>query len=291
MKHPRGTMTVRVGAFELSRRGVARFDWRDPYYLAITLPWAGFALLVVTVEILINLLFALLYMVQPGCIINARPGSFTDHFFFSLETLATVGYGVMAPHTLYGHTVSAIEIMCGMAFTALVTGLFFVRFSKTRAKILYADDAVITRHNGRPTLMIRIANGRKSLMTHANASLGVLLGDYSAEGQFYRRVYDLKLHRDAIPIFPLTWTLMHDIDETSPLHGFDGAALKQRDARFFLSVRANDLSFGAAVQDMKDYDAKRIRFGMRFADAVTIDEHGNSLADYTRLSLLEPDGP
>ena len=113
----------------------------------------------------------MLYLASPGCIANARAGSFSDAFFFSVETLATVGYGTMAPATFYGHAVSAIEIVSGLVFTAIMTGLLFVRFSKPKPKILFADQAVVTSHNCAPTLMVRIANGRITLLTNAMVRL------------------------------------------------------------------------------------------------------------------------
>jgi len=175
------TMRVGAGAVELVKRGASRYDFSDPYHIAIELSWKGFALAFVGFELGINVVFALLYLASPGCVANMRPGSFSDAFFFSIETLATVGYGVMAPATLYGHVVSSIEIVCGMVFTAIMTGLLFVRFSKPRPRILYADQAVVTSHNCLPTLMVRIANGRMTLLTNATVQLGVLLFEESAE--------------------------------------------------------------------------------------------------------------
>src|SRR4029077_5409364 len=147
--------------------------------------WAfkEFAFAFAGLELGINVIFALLYLARPGCVANMRPGSLSDAFFFSLETLATVGYGTMAPATLYGHAVSAIEIVCGMVFTAIMTGLLFVRFSKPRPKILFADQAVVTSHNGSPALMVRIANGRMTLLTNAPAQLGGFFFAESRKGQ------------------------------------------------------------------------------------------------------------
>ena len=159
------TMHVGAGGVELVKRGASRYDFSDPYHIAIELSWKEFALAFAGLELGINVVFALLYLASPGCIANARPGSFSDAFFFSIETLATVGYGTMAPATLYGHVVSAIEIICGMVFTAIMTGLLFVRFSKPRPRILFADQAVVTSHNCSPTLMVCIANGRMTLLT------------------------------------------------------------------------------------------------------------------------------
>jgi inward rectifier potassium channel len=165
-------MRVGPGAVEIVKRGVARYDFRDPYRIAIELSWKEFALTFIGLELGINTAFALLYLASPGCIANVRAGSFSDAFFFSIETLATVGYGTMTPATFYGHVVSAIEIVSGLIFTAIMTGLLFVRFSKPRPKILFADQAVVTSHNCTPTLMVRIANGRITLLTNAMARLG-----------------------------------------------------------------------------------------------------------------------
>ncbi len=282
-------MKVRVGAFELTKKGASRYDWRDPYHIAVSLSWPGFLLMFVVLELALNLIFATLYLLQPGAVANARPGELTDAFFFSLETLATVGYGVMAPATLYGHVVSAIEIIVGMAFVAIMTGLTFVRFSRPRGKFLWADKVVVATHNGRPTLMIRLANGRANVMTDARATAGVLIGERSAEGQFFRRIFDLKLTRDRLPIFALTWTLMHEIDEHSPLHRYAAENFTSADIRMYVSVDAHDRALAADVGDMRDYGAGDIVFGQRYADAVTVDDDGRTIVDLGRLSLLEDD--
>lgn len=281
--------TGMIGTKELIKRGASRFDLRDPYHIAIDLSWRGFALAFIGAEIGINLVFGFLYLISPGCIANVRPGSFSDAFFFSIETLATVGYGAMSPATFYGHVISAIEIVTGMAFTAIMTGLLFVRFSKPRAKILFAEHAVIATHNGVPTLMLRIANGRLTLLTGATAQLGVLLHETSTEGQGFRHVHYLALSSPAIPLFPLTWTLMHVIDANSPLNRFDPERLEQNDAQLFLTVEARDVSLGAVVHDARVYSHADVLFGMRYADAVSVDEKGRFVADLSRLSIVEPD--
>jgi inward rectifier potassium channel len=284
-----GTMRIRVGAWEVNKKGASRYDLRDPYHIAIALSWGHFALLFVGLELAINVTFALLYMLQPGAIANARPGAFLDAFFFSLETLATVGYGAMSPGTLYGHVISATEIISGTAFTAIMTGLTFVRFSRARPKILYADSAVIARYNGTPTLMIRIGNGRASILMEAHARLGALIGERTAEGQHYRRIHDMPLVRARLPMFALTWTLMHTIDENSPLHGRDLSRLAETDMRLFLAIEAHDLTLATAVRDMHGYTATQLAYGMRYVDAVSIDAEGRTIADLGLISEIEPD--
>lgn len=240
-------------------------------------------------EVAVNIVFALLYLVQPGAIANARPGAFADAFFFSLETLATVGYGAMSPGTTYGHIVSAFEIVAGMALTAVLTGLLFVRFSRPKSKILYSTRAVVAMHNGQPTLMLRLGNGRLTLLTQLKARLGVLLSEETSEGQVFRRVHDLSLRSADMQIFVLTWTLMHAIDASSPLHGYDPGRLARDDVRLFLTIDGRDQSLGAQVQEVRMYGPTDIVFGQRFVDAVTRDASGHTTADLTRLDGLEPD--
>ncbi len=282
-------MPVGQAEFRLWRLGVPRFDLHDPYHLAVSLSWPRFILVMVGVWLVINLIFAMLYVLSPGDVANAAPGSFSDVFFFSIETLATVGYGVMAPATLYGHVVSAGEIVTGTAFTAIVTGLLFVRFSRAKAKILYAEDAVVTIRNGKPTLMLRLANGRQSLMTGATARLFVLLAEDVEEGGVFRRIHDLRLVQSYLPVFAMPWTLMHVITESSPLFGHTAETLAATGGRVFMTIEARDQALAAVVQDIKDYPAARIRFGMHFANTVMVDESGNTTADLSRISVLEPD--
>ena len=283
-----GEVTMRVGAVEIVKRGVARWDFSDPYHFAIGLSWKEFALAFLAAELCINIVFALLYLASPGCIANARPGSFSDAFFFSIETLATVGYGNMAPATFYGHAVSTIEIVCGLVFTAIMTGLLFVRFSRPRPKILFARQAVVTRRHGSPTLMVQIANGRTALLSNAVARLGVVLLEEDEEGQ-RRHLHDLTLSNPALSLFPLTWTVMHEINETSPLAGCEAEHFKERDARLILTLEAYDHVLGAAVHDMRIYAADEVLFGRHYAEAVTLDDQLRPVADLTRLGLAEPD--
>jgi inward rectifier potassium channel len=280
-----------LGGYEIGKRGVARFDFGDPYHLAVSLSWPRMLLLLIMVHTAINLGFAMLYLGRPGAIANARPGSVSDAYFFSLETSATVGYGEMYPASFYGHVVSAAEIIIGVAFTALVTGLLFVRFSRPRARFRYAGQAVVALHAGRPTLMVRIANGRRGLLADAAASL-TLMRTSREGGIVLRQMHELRLTRTRLPVFPLTWTLMHEIDAVSPLHGYDSAGLLADDVRLFLAVEARDVTLAATVLDVRDYGPGEILFGMRYAEALCLDKRGHPIADLTRIGLIERDvGP
>jgi inward rectifier potassium channel len=280
---------VRVGAYEFKKKGVSRFDLRDPYHLAIALTWPRFLVSLLALYLLINVVFASLLWLVPGSVKHARPGSFLDVFFFSIETAATVGYGEMYPATLYGHLIASTEIVCGLAFTAILTGLTFVRFSRPRAKLIFAANPVIATHHDKPTLMVRIGNGRAAVLADAVARLNVLLSEIGVDGEVFHRAQELRLERAHIPIFPLFWTLMHVVDERSPLHGYDAARAIEADAQLFVTVEAHDPTLATTVRDLRSYSAREIRFGMRYADALTTAQDGTPVFDLTRTGAMEPD--
>jgi inward rectifier potassium channel len=280
---------VRLGSYELRKKGVSRFDLRDPYRLAVALTWPQFLAALLTLYLSVNFVFTVLYWAVPGSVANARPHSFADNLFFSIETLATVGYGEMYPATLYGRVIAATEIVCGFAFTAILTGLTFVRFSRPRGKLIFAANPVVAMHSGKPTLMVRIGNGSAAVLTDGAAKLNIFFYDTTAEGKPLRRAQELRLERAHIPVFTIFWTLMHVLDERSPLHGYDAARTIERDARVFLTLEARDPTLATVVHDIRYYAPEDIRFGMRYADAVSTAQDGTRIADLTRIGALEPD--
>jgi inward rectifier potassium channel len=280
---------IRLGSYEFRKKGISRFDLRDPYHLAIALTWPQFLAALLTLYLSVNVVFATLFWLAPGSVANARPGSLSDAFFFSIETLATVGYGEMYPATPYGRVVAATEIVCGLAFTAILTGLTFVRFSRPRAKLIFAANPVVAMHNGKPTLMVRIGNGRAAVLSDATAKLNIFLYATTAAGKPFRRTQELRLERAHIPVFPIFWTLMHVLDERSPLHGYDAARAIEADARVFVTLEARDPTLATVVHEIRYYEPQDIRFGMRYADAVSTAQDGTLVADLTRIGALEPD--
>jgi inward rectifier potassium channel len=280
---------VRLGSYEFKKKGVSRFDVRDPYHLAVALTWPQFFAALLALYLSVNLVFATLFWLVPVSVANAGPSSFADALFFSVETLATVGYGEMYPATLYGRAVAVIEIVCGLGFTAILTGLTFVRFSRPRAKLIFAANPVVAMHNDKPTLMVRIGNGRVGVLTDVVAKLNIFFLDNSNEGKPFRRAQELRLERAHIPIFTIFWTIMHVLDERSPLHGYDAARVTETDARVFVTVEARDPTLTTTVQDVRYYAPQDIRFGMRYADAMSTAEDGTRVADLRRTGALEPD--
>ena len=289
-RHPREKAArVRVGSYVFAIKGISRFDLRDPYHLAVALSWPQFLAGLFTIYLLVNFVFATLLWLVPGAIANARPHNFADVLFFSIETLATVGYGEMYPASLYGHVVAALEIVSGVTFTAILTGLTFVRFSRPRAKLIFAPNPVVAMYKGKPTLMLRIGNGRANVLLDATAKLNAIVSDTTAEGRRVRRVQELRLERAHAPVFPLAWTIMHVLDERSPLHGFDAANAIAWQAQVFVMVEARDPTLASLVHDMVIYQPEDFRFGMRYADAVATGEDGMSIVDATKIGAIEPD--
>ena len=280
---------INMGRYSLTKKGVSKYDWADPYGMAVRLGWRRFLVTIICIYVLFTAFFAFAYMLEPGAVGNARPHAFFDYFFFSLETLATVGYGELFPATFYGHCVAAAEILTGVFFSAILTGLVFVRFSKPRAKFVFADHPVVTMHNGIPTLMLRVGNGRAAVLADARVKMSVLLTEDSKEGTSFRRTHELLLARSSIPVFALTWTIMHAIDEHSPLHGLDASAFVTDDVRMFVSLEARDPDLATIVHELHDYDPSDVMFGMRYADVITLDESKRPTADMTRMSEMEPD--
>jgi inward rectifier potassium channel len=280
---------VRVGSYVFKKIGISRFDVRDPYHLAISLTWPGYLLALFILYLSANLAFAVLFWLVPGSVANARPHSFADALFFSIETIGTVGYGEMYPATLYGHVIASTEIVCGLAFTAILTGLTFVRFSRPRARLFFAPNPVVAMQNAKPTLMLQIGNGRPSVLTDATAKLNVLLSETAADGMLVRRAQELRLERAHIPLFPLSWTLMHVLDEKSPLYGYDPDRVLKAEARIFVTLGASDPTLSTSVHEIRTYAPEDIRFGVRYRDPISIGHDGLPVLDLRTIGAFEPD--
>jgi inward rectifier potassium channel len=281
---------VTQGAFESSKIGATRFDLREPYYIAISSSWPLFGLIVLTLLSLLVALFALLYLAQPGSI-EGVGNIWIRAFFFSLQMISTAGFGNAAPATPYSYFIAAIERVVGLAIIPTLTGLMLIRFSRSRSGIMFADQAVVSIRNGRPTLMVRIANCKSIMLADAKVRMSIMLKDVDECGDVWHRYYDLKLVRDTLPQFGLTWTLIHWIDEKSPLHNLTSESLAGSLGRVVLLVGARDMRVGRPVEDVKDYDSSRILFGKHYRNILTQEPDGRSSVDLRRLSEIESDPP
>lgn len=273
----------RFAGRQVTLLGVRKYDFSDFYHLILTLSWPQFFTVVFLFYLAVNSLFALAFLANPDSITNARPGSFTDALFFSIETLATVGYGHMYPQTMYGHTLASIEILVGIMIFAVVTGLAFARFSRPTARVIFSRNVVIDSFNGQPTLMLRAANRRKNQILEASASVSFVRDETTSEGQPFRRFYDLPLVRSRSPAFALTWTIMHTIDGSSPLHGMTQEALHDCTANLAVTITGLDETIAQPVHARHDYKALEILLGHRFVDLFVVGPDGDPQVDLRKI--------
>src|SRR5216683_254160 len=212
---------VQLGGREIVTEGLHLNFWADISHRCMTASWPAFIGGAALVFIAFNAVFAMLYWIGNQPISNVPGGAYIDYLYFSIETLSTAGYGDMHPQTHYGHFVSATELFTGIFSMSLMTGLIFARFSRPNARLLFAENPVISDHEGKPTLMIRFVNERHNIIGNAAAKLWLIRNEVSLEGTPFRRFYELPLLRNEHPALALSWTLYHVLDEQSPLYGLD----------------------------------------------------------------------
>jgi inward rectifier potassium channel len=281
----RRAQIVRIGTREMESHGAPGGFWTDLYHRSMTVYWPVFFGSAALIFILLNAIFGLLYWLGNDPIANVSPDLPLplSLFYFSIETLATVGYGDMHPQTNYGHLVATIEIFTGMSFLAVMTGLIFARFSRPRARFVFAEHPVVATHQGQSTLMMRVANARNNTISQANARLWLFRLERTAEGHQLRRFYELKLDRQEHPMFALSWTLLHKIDENSALFGVTTEELDKSDAALALNVGGIDDSSAQHLYARKLYYHTDIRWRHRYRDITSISPQGRLLIDYGKF--------
>jgi inward rectifier potassium channel len=281
----------RTGIFQVTRLGVAEAPWGDLYHLLLSLSWPRFFGLLGLTYVLLNGVFALVYLADPmpgGGIANARAGSFADAFFFSVQTMASIGYGAMNPQSLYANVVVTVEAVIGLFWLATATGLMFARFSRPTARVLFSNVAIIAPYDGAPTLMFRAANQRRNQILEAQIRLTLVRNDITAEGQFMRRFYDLSLSRSQTPIFALTWLALHPIDEYSPLYGMTEAELAEIETEIVVTLTGIDETFAQTIHARHSYVTSEILWNVRFADILTRTPDGRRAVDYSCFHKVVP---
>ena len=281
---------VRFANREVVSIGLDNGFWSDLHHRAITVGWPAFFMAAALIFSSFNCFFAVLYALGDKPIANVAPGSFLGLLYFSIETLATVGYGDMHPQTHYGHLIATIEIFTGMSLLAVMTGLVFARFSRPRARFLFARNAVVSNHDGAPTQMIRLANARHNAISGATAKLWLVRNERTREGIEIRRFNELKLQRQENPIFALSWTLFHTIDETSPLAGASADDFAGAVSMLALTVTGLDESTTQQLHARYNYAHQDVRWGYRYADILAGDFKDTRVhLDYRRFHDTVPE--
>ncbi len=281
-------MLTRDSAAGPVRLGVDRHWWNDQYHSLLSMPWWGFLLVAAGVYVAANLVFAGLYLLQPGAISHVGPGDFAGAFFFSVQTMATIGYGQLVPQTHYANILVTIEALFGMLMIALTTGLVFARFSRPTARILFSKIAVLGTHDGVPTLFVRLGNERQNQILQASVTMSLLRTETTQEGTTMRRFYDLNLARSRTPVFSMTFLLMHFLDETSPLHGLTAAQLQAEEGEIVVTVSGLDETMSLAIHARTSYVAEDLRWGHQFTDIFGSTPDGRRSIDFRKFHDSHP---
>ena len=259
----------------------------DLYHHLLTSSWPSLLLQILAAFIVLNTIFALAYLFNGG-IDNARPGNFGDVFFFSVETMATIGYGRLSPITLPANIMMSLEALIGLMGLAMMTGLIFAKFSRPSARVRYSHYAVVSMRDGVLSLMFRMANMRSSQIVEATVHVVFARQEQTAEGESVRRFYDLRLTRYRNAIFSFSWTVVHPIDTDSPLYGLTPAMVKASRAELTVSVTGIDEIVSQTVHSRHSYEAADIIWGARMVDIISRSPDGEFMIDYSHFNDIVP---
>jgi inward rectifier potassium channel len=271
--------------------GLRNTPLRDLYHSLLTTTWSQFFGLVLAAYLGANLIFASGYLAIGDGIEEARPGNFSDAFFFSVQTMATIGYGKMAPRGLEANLLVTMEALVGLLGLALVTGLVFAKFSRPTARVLFSRNAVITTFDGVPSLLFRMANERGNQIAEAQAHLVLLRTERTPEGEEVRRVHDLRLRRGQSAFFAFTWLVVHPITPDSPLFGETAKTMQERDLDLVASVTGLDETLSQSVHARHSWSVEQILWRHRFVDVLVTLPDGRRAIDYRKFHEVAPDDP
>ncbi len=284
---PRGARRYKLASNYVYVLGEERQVLRDAYHSFLKLPWLAAFGAIAVAFFLFNLAFGAVYLGVGG--VAGTRDTFTDALSFSVQTMATIGYGVMHPVSGPATGVMIAESMFGIVFTALTTGLVFAKFSRPTTRIRYSQSAVVTTFEGKPTLIFRVGNRRANLIVEAQLHAVVTMTTLTAEGEQFYKAHDLKLVRDRQVGMTRGWTVMHVIDETSPLYGETASSFVAREGELNIALQGTDNITMQAVTSTYSYDAKDFRFGHRFVDTLTILDGDRFLVDLRNFDSTVPD--
>ncbi len=280
------------GSFNVQRRNEGFWNRLNPYHRLITMGWLPFLGLVVFFYILVNLVFTALYLLAGsdslrGFEENTALGRFGEAFFFSTQTLSTVGYGAISPIGYLTNSIAAIESMCGWLVFALVTGLLYGRFSRPVANIRFTKKAVFAPYLDVNGWMFRIIHERSNQLIDVEVEVSLSRLETKPDGTRFRRYYGLPLERKKVAFFPNNWTLVHPIQPDSPLHGCTPEQLKESDAEFLILLRAIDDTLSQMVHTRYSYRYDEILWGHKFRPMFSSDAQGDVTVDLDQLDVTD----
>lgn len=272
---------------DVVRVGVQDALWSDLYHHALTASWVTFTFWAFVSYVLVNLLFAGLYLLVPGEVTGSHPLSFLDLFFFSVQTLSTVGYGGMVPNGVAANVIVSFEVLLGMMVNALAAGAVFARIARPRARIIFSNKAVVSDENGVPVLCIRIANCRRSLILSVDVEVALSRLIVTHDGHLERRFEPLTLVQAHVPVLRFAFVLAHVVTETSPLHSCSLEELKAEEAEIIVTVTGTDEAMGQTVFARTAYAFDKVLNNHRFVDIIHTRPTGGLAVDYSKFHDTE----
>jgi len=281
-----GALPTRKRVAIIKGQDTSRFT--DFYHAVLSVPWSVFFLGLAAAFVAVNAVFALAYLADPGGIEHARRGNFWDAFVFSAQTIGSINYSVMVPKSTWVNTLVIVEAFVGYVVLALFTGMIFARFSRPFARIVFSKVAVIAPYDGVPTLMFRTANQRGNQILDASITVTLARQHQSHEGLVMRRFEELKLVRARTSLFALSWTIMHAIDETSPLFGLTEQDLIDRQIELIALLSGADATMAETIYARYSYGPDDLVRGHRFVDVLYLTPKGRRLVDLTRFHDTVP---
>src|SRR5215216_271924 len=291
-RESRQRLLNRDGSFNVKRRGLSVWSSLSFYHWLLTMSWWKFLSLLTLSYVLANVAFASAYVVcGPGALENSPNANlgrgFMRAFFFSVETFATIGYGNIAPVGLVPNILMTVESLVGLLGFALATGLIFARFSRPTAQIIFSRAAIIAPYKAVTAFEFRITNARRNQIIELEAK--VLFARFEDDGgRTVRRFYPLTLERERVTFFPLSWTIVHPIDEASPLNGLTSEDLLRSHAEFLILLKGIDETFSQTVHTRSSYQADEVVWNAKFGDVFNRDARGETLAiDVRRIHFIE----
>jgi inward rectifier potassium channel len=282
------------GRLLLERRGLPRglssALGKDAYHFLRTASWTRITCLFAGLFLIANLIFAAILYFGRAEVMNAH--GFADDFWFSVQTLATIGYGYLAPADTLANAVVTVESFVGILLTALITGVFFARFATPYAKVIFSRVAIVGDHDGKRTLMFRMANARSTAIVEATCHVYVSRDEILVGGERMRRIYDLPLRRTTSPIFSMSWLATHTIDDASPLADLTPETIAATNLNIIVTFQGIDDRLAATVHTRYAYNADDIVFDRRFADVIyTEPDTGVRYLDHELFDVTEPNAP
>jgi inward rectifier potassium channel len=270
--------------------GAKAHPLRDAYHLLLRMRWVGVLGFIAALFLALNFVFACVYLVTGG-VVGVQPGSLRDAFFFSVQTMGTIGYGAMYPSSTAAQTVVVAESVVGLIMTALATGIVFARFSQSSGQLVFSDKACISPMNGVPTLAFRVGNDRSSTVFEAHVRVALARTERTAEGVTFYRLYDLELSRERSPALARSWTVMHPVTEKSPLFGASPKSCDADEIELMVTVDGTDDTSLQPVHGRRRYLTSDIVWGARLADVLSELPDGRLQLDVRKFHELVPTEP